>query len=111
MEITGQDTEFYSDALAVSALDPKLSDVLNKTREDFAVAGVVQSDEQILRVIHESHAASGEPGAHGARAQRRPRGDGSRRKSSRNRIALMRQPPDVNMTAIFSRVGACAICR
>ena len=51
--ITGQDAENYSDALAVGTLDPEQSDVLGKIRKDFDAAGVVQSDEQILRVMNE----------------------------------------------------------
>ena len=51
--ITGRDAEAYSDALAVGTLDPERSDVLGKIREDFDAAGVVQSDEQILRVMNE----------------------------------------------------------
>jgi hypothetical protein len=51
--ITGRDAEAYSDALAVGTLDPERSDVLSKIREDFDAAGVVQSDEQILRVMNE----------------------------------------------------------
>lgn len=51
--ITGRDAETYSDALAVSTLDPEHSDVLSKIRTDFAAAGVVQSDEQILHVMND----------------------------------------------------------
>jgi len=39
--------------LAVSTLDPERSDVLSKIRKDFDAAGVVQSDEQMLRVLNE----------------------------------------------------------
>ena len=51
--ITGRDAEAYSDALAVNTLDPEHSDVLSKIRKDFDAAGVVQSDEQIVRVMNE----------------------------------------------------------
>ena len=51
--IKGWDAEVYSDALAVGALDPDRRDVLSKIREDFDAAGVVQSNEQILRVFNE----------------------------------------------------------
>jgi hypothetical protein len=37
----------------VSTLDPERSDVFNTIRKDFDVAGVVQSDEQILGVMNE----------------------------------------------------------
>ena len=51
--ITGREAEAYSDALAVGTLDLERSDVLSKIRKDFDAAGVVQSDEQILRVMNE----------------------------------------------------------
>jgi hypothetical protein len=51
--ITGRDAETYSDALAVGTLDPEHSDVLSKIRNDFAAAGVVQSDERILHVMND----------------------------------------------------------
>ena len=51
--ITGWDVEVYSDALAVGTLDPERRDVLSKIRKDFDAAGVVQSDEQMLRVLNE----------------------------------------------------------
>ena len=51
--ITGRDAEAYSDALAVGTLDCERSDVLSKIRKDFDAAGVVESDEQILRVMNE----------------------------------------------------------
>ena len=51
--LTGRDAEAYSDALAVDALDPERSDMFSKIRGDFDAAGVVQSDDQILRVMNE----------------------------------------------------------
>jgi hypothetical protein len=51
--ITGREAEAYSDALAVGTLDPARSDVLGKIRKDFDAAGVVQSDEQIIRVMND----------------------------------------------------------
>jgi hypothetical protein len=51
--MTDAEAEAYSDALAVGTLDPARSDVLSKIRKDFEAAGVVQSDEQILRVMNE----------------------------------------------------------
>lgn len=51
--IKGRDAEVYSDALAVDTLDPDRRDVLSKIRKDFDAAGVVQSNEQILRVFNE----------------------------------------------------------
>ncbi len=53
LRIKGRDAEAYSDALAVGTLDPECSDVLSKIRKDFDAVGVVQSDEQILRVANE----------------------------------------------------------
>jgi hypothetical protein len=49
--LKGQEAEAYSNALAVGTLDPERSDVLSKIRKDFAAAGVVQSDEQIIQVM------------------------------------------------------------
>lgn len=51
--LKGPDAETYSDALAVGALDAEHSDVFRKIRQDFDTAGVVQSDEEILRVLNE----------------------------------------------------------
>jgi hypothetical protein len=51
--LLGRDAEAYSDALAVGTIDPEHSDVLSKLRKDFDAAGLVQSDEQILRVMNE----------------------------------------------------------
>ena len=51
--LVGENAKDYSDDLAMCALDFKRSDVLSKVREDFAAAGVVQSDEQILRVMNQ----------------------------------------------------------
>jgi len=53
MGITGRDAEAYSDALAGGTLDPERSDVFSEIRKDFDAAGVIQSDEQILRVMNE----------------------------------------------------------
>jgi hypothetical protein len=51
--ITGRDAEAYSDALARDTVDPQRKDVFSKIRKDFDAGGVVQSDEQILRVMTE----------------------------------------------------------
>jgi hypothetical protein len=51
--IMGRDAEAYSDALAVGTLDPERSDVFSKIRKDFDAAGVVQSDEEILRIMND----------------------------------------------------------
>ncbi|MFY9837246.1 MAG: ATPase inhibitor subunit zeta, partial [Xanthobacteraceae bacterium] len=51
--IKGAEAEAYSDALAMDTLDPGRSDVLSKIRKDFDAAGVVQTDEQVLRVVNE----------------------------------------------------------
>jgi hypothetical protein len=53
MGITGQEAKAYSDALALGTLDSEGSDVLSRIRKDFDAAGVVQSDEQILRIMNE----------------------------------------------------------
>ena len=49
--LAGRDADAYSTALAVGTVDPERSDVFSKIRKDFDAAGVVQSDEQILRVM------------------------------------------------------------
>jgi hypothetical protein len=51
--LAGRDAEAYSDTLAVDTLDPEHRDVLSKIRKDFDAAGVVESDEQILRLMNE----------------------------------------------------------
>ena len=68
--ITGQAAEDYSDALAVGTLDPERSDVLSKIRKDFDAGGVIQSDEQILRVMSEFMLLAGNqmPGTRGGAA-------------------------------------------
>ena len=43
--------EAYAKELAVGALDAERSDVFKRVRKDFDAAGVVQSDEQLLRVM------------------------------------------------------------
>src|SRR5215510_7735270 len=53
LRLAGRDAEAYAQALAVGTLDPERSDVFGKIRKDFDAAGVVQSDEQILRVMNE----------------------------------------------------------
>ena len=52
--LAGEGAKQYSDDLAMSALDLKRSNVLSKVREDFRAAGVVQSDDEILRVMNQS---------------------------------------------------------
>jgi hypothetical protein len=51
--LVGRDAEAYAEALAVGTVDPERSDVFSKIRKDFDAVGVVQSDEQILRVMSE----------------------------------------------------------
>ena len=51
--LKGPDAEAYSNTMAVDTLDPERNDVFSKIRKDFDAAGVVQSDEQILRVMNE----------------------------------------------------------
>jgi len=65
--MTGRDADAYSDALAVGTLDPARSDVFSKIRKDFDAAGVVQSDQQILRVMTELMLKAGNlmPGTRG----------------------------------------------
>jgi hypothetical protein len=58
--LAGENAKAYSDDLAMCALDFKRSDVLSKLREDFAAAGVVQSDEQILNVMNRRWVEAGD---------------------------------------------------
>jgi hypothetical protein len=51
--LVGESAEAYSNDLAMGTLDPERSDVLGKIRKDFDVAGVPQSDADILRVMNE----------------------------------------------------------
>jgi hypothetical protein len=51
--LSDRDAKAYADALAVGTVDPERSDVFSKIRKDFDAAGVIQSDEQILRVMNE----------------------------------------------------------
>ena len=53
LSLVGRDAEAYADALAVGTVDPERSDVFSKIRKDFDAAGVVQSDDLILRVMNE----------------------------------------------------------
>jgi hypothetical protein len=55
------DATAYSDALAMDALDPQRSDVVNTIRKDFDAAGVVQSGEQILAVLNELSLKAADP--------------------------------------------------
>ena len=51
--LVGQEAEGYAEALAMDTIDPERNDVFSKIRNDFNAASVVQSDEQILRVMNE----------------------------------------------------------
>jgi hypothetical protein len=51
--LVGEAAKAYSDGLATGTLDFERSDVLRKIREDFRLAGVVQSDDEVLRVANE----------------------------------------------------------
>ena len=51
--LIGRDAAAYAEALAVGTVDPERSDVFTKIRKDFDAAGVVQSDEQVLRMMSE----------------------------------------------------------
>lgn len=49
--LSGADAENYAKALAMDATDPDRNDVFSKLQADFAAAGVIQSDEQLLDVM------------------------------------------------------------
>lgn len=63
--MTGREAEDYSNALAVGALDSERSDALSKIRKDFDLAGVIQSDEQMLRVMNELTLQAGDQASGG----------------------------------------------
>jgi hypothetical protein len=65
--LTGREAEAYAEDLAIGTLDAERSDVFNRIRKDFNGAGVVQSDEQILRVM-ESFMLQASAGVRTARA-------------------------------------------
>lgn len=49
--LTGESADAYSNDLAMGTLDLQRSDVQGKIRKDFSAAGVIQSDEEIRRVM------------------------------------------------------------
>ncbi|WDZ80251.1 ATPase inhibitor subunit zeta (plasmid) [Ensifer adhaerens] len=61
LNLDGERAKAYSDDLAMGTLDFERSDVLRKIRDDFKAAGVVQSDEDILRVMTESWLQASSP--------------------------------------------------
>ena len=59
--LTGAEADSYSQALAMDTLHPQRDDAFRKIRKDFDVAGVAQSDEQILHVIYEFTIQAADP--------------------------------------------------
>jgi hypothetical protein len=53
LSLSGGDADAYARELAVGTVDAERRDVFSKIRKDFDAAGVLQSDEQILRVMEE----------------------------------------------------------
>jgi len=51
--LVGRDAEAYADALAIGTVEPECGDVFSEIRTDFDTASVVQSDDEILRVMNE----------------------------------------------------------
>ena len=49
----GDKADAYAKDLALAALDAERNDVLSQIRKDFGRAGVIQSEEQILRVMED----------------------------------------------------------
>jgi len=49
--LVGRDAE--ADALAIGTVEPECGDVFSEIRTDFDTASVVQSDDEILRVMNE----------------------------------------------------------
>lgn len=61
LNLDGERAKAYSEDLAMGTLDVERSDVLAKIRDDFKAAGVVQSDEEILRVMTEAWLQASSP--------------------------------------------------
>ncbi len=60
--LTGESADAYSNDLAMGTLDLQRSDVQGKIRKDFSAAGIVQSDDEIRRVMDQFWLeASGQP--------------------------------------------------
>lgn len=57
--LTGEQAEAYSNKLGT--LDFGGNDVLATIRKDFEDAGVVQGDDQIMRIVDQAWVASGRP--------------------------------------------------
>lgn len=49
--LTGAEADAYAKTLATDTVDPDCNDAFSRLRKDFDVAGVVQTDEQILAVM------------------------------------------------------------
>ncbi|CCM75367.1 ATPase inhibitor subunit zeta [Rhizobium mesoamericanum] len=59
LALVGDSAKAYSDDLAKAAFDVERNNVLETIRRDFEVAGVVQSDEEILAIINLSWLEAG----------------------------------------------------
>ena len=66
-----ENAETYAKDLAVGTLDAERSDVFGRIRKDFDLAGIVQSDEQILRVMEAFTLQASATSADGTRRQPR----------------------------------------
>lgn len=64
--LVGEGADAYSTELATGTLQFEPSDVLSRIRKDFAAANVVQSDDEILRVMNELWLKAGGQGDTGA---------------------------------------------
>jgi hypothetical protein len=53
MGLTDKDAAAYSNALALGTLEHENGDVLSKIRKDFEAAGVIESEQEILRVMQD----------------------------------------------------------
>jgi hypothetical protein len=60
--LVGEAAKAYSDGLAAGTLDFERSDVLRKIREDFQLAGLVQSDDEVLRAANAFCLQAASPG-------------------------------------------------
>jgi len=50
--LAGADADAYSHALAMDTMEPERGDAFSRIRKDFDAAGIIQSDEQIMRVMN-----------------------------------------------------------
>jgi hypothetical protein len=58
--LEGEPAQAYSNEIGLTAVDNRYGDVLARIRKDFADAGVVRSDEEILNVMNAAWLEAGD---------------------------------------------------